>query len=159
MVELRNSKHCVVSIFRIYRCKKMTQAPIPPKHTQTDSLKRLSGQSNDESTARNEIININDETSTDSWVNACYGDYVELVDGRLGLVRYIGTPNRKSSNIWYGISLDKQSGQHNGTQNGITYWQDEPNHGIFVKSKEIVTIIKRYVSTTSCLCLCFVVFI
>ena len=127
----------------------MTQVPIPPKRTQNSSIKRVprrtmqQRQSDDESTNQNEIIN--DENSRDCSMNVCYGDYVELVDGRLGTVRYIGTPNRESNVIWYGISLTEQSGQNNGTKDGIKYWQDKPKHGAFVEPKQILAIVKRYV--------------
>ena len=132
----------------------MTQVPLPLKRAHTSTVKRIPRhkvqksqggfsvhvESDDESTIRNEIIN--DDSSTDSSMNICYGDYVELVDGRLGTVRYIGTPNRESNVIWYGISLAEQSGQHNGTQGDIVYWQDKPKHGAFVKPKQILTIVK-----------------
>ena len=131
-----------------------SKIPIPLTRAQTNDIKRIPRhgiqksqgfavqivESDDESPLQAEILNNN---TLDTALNVCYGDYVELVDGRLGTVRYIGTPNHESNLIWFGISLSEKSGKHDGTQGGITYWQDKPKHGIFVKPKQILAIVKR----------------
>lgn len=74
-------------------------------------------------------------------IRVCHGDYVELEDGRLGTVRYVGTPSNQTQ-VWIGISLSEPSGRHNGTERGIKYWTDKSKHGIFVKPTQIVKIHK-----------------
>ena len=76
-------------------------------------------------------------------LKVCHGDYVEIDDGRLGTVRYIGTPSNKPD-IWLGISLSEPSGRHDGRERDIQYWKDKPKHGIFIKPSQITTILKSY---------------
>ena len=78
-------------------------------------------------------------------LKVCHGDYVELENGSLGTIRYIGTPLQTSNHshtCWFGISLSDAIGKHNGSFKHITFWRDKPKHGIFVQSSQISKIIK-----------------
>ena len=76
-----------------------------------------------------------------STIRVCYGDYVELTDGRLGTIRYIGTPTNKFD-VWYGISLAEPSGTNDGSERGIMYWKDKPKHGLFIRPSQLSKILK-----------------
>jgi len=67
-------------------------------------------------------------------------DRIELQDGVVGTVRYIGTP-RYEKGLWYGIELDdKDRGSKlDGTKNSTTYFKCNPGHGRFVQLHEIFT--------------------
>ena len=71
-----------------------------------------------------------------------YGDYVELTDGRLGTIRYIGSPVRSQSGVWLGLSLAEPSGKNDGSQRGVRYWKDKPKHGLFTKPNKVKKIVK-----------------
>ena len=55
-----------------------------------------------------------------------------------GTVRYIGIPSwSESGNVHYGLELAKKKGDHNGTFEGIQYFQCKPKYGIYVDAEEV----------------------
>ena len=88
--------------------------------------------------------NNNTNNATSSFNHkACHGDFIELDDGRKGLIKYIGTPTDKQRDIWYGVSLTEAKGKHDGLQTKLRYWKDKPKHGLFIQPKQVKKIIKR----------------
>eukprot|EP01083_Nonionella_stella_P074515 202177_1 len=69
------------------------------------------------------------------------GDQIELTNGRLGTVRYVGNIEIKKG-IWVGVELNDPSGNHDGALKGKRYFKTEPHHATFVKYKKIKRIIK-----------------
>merc|ERR1719336_637503 len=65
-------------------------------------------------------------------------DCVELQDGRLGKIRYIGA--RKGFNgVWIGVELQHiNDGEHNGTDDGIEYFRAERRTASFIRVEDIV---------------------
>lgn len=57
---------------------------------------------------------------------------------RTGTVRYVG---RLASDTgeWYGIALDEAKGDNDGSWDKERYFQCPPNHGVFVRRKEVGT--------------------
>lgn len=70
------------------------------------------------------------------------GDRVTFDAKYAGTVRYIGKIKGKEGD-WVGIELDTPNGKHNGTVDGISYFECNDNHGIFVKNEIIENSILR----------------
>lgn len=61
------------------------------------------------------------------------GDCVKVRESaRRGAVRFIG-PTAFGQGVWAGLELDVASGTHDGSVDGIAYFQTAKNHGAFVK--------------------------
>lgn len=61
------------------------------------------------------------------------GQLVELTDKKVkGRVAHLG-PTQFAAGDWVGIVLDEARGRNNGTVNGVTYFNCDTNHGVFVK--------------------------
>ena len=56
--------------------------------------------------------------------------------GRKGVVQYVG-PVSFASGVWYGVELDKAVGRHDGSVEGVFYFNCLPNHGVFVRRKAV----------------------
>ena len=69
------------------------------------------------------------------------GRHVETLDGRGGIVRYIGQTlfgHNAKMTIWVGIELDKPfTGKHSGIVDGIRYFRCPKNRGVFVSVEKI----------------------
>ena len=92
---------------------------------------------------KNNTLALENTTSGSSAVT--YGDVVELLDGRLGTIRYIGSPVKSQSEVWLGLSLAEPSGKNDGSQRGVRYWKDKPKHGMFAKPAKVKKIVKSCV--------------
>ena len=69
------------------------------------------------------------------------GDYVELSAHRMGMVKYVGEIHGKKG-IFYGVELWKGNGKHNGTYQGIEYFDCiNDGMGVFVIPKAILYIL------------------
>lgn len=77
---------------------------------------------------------------------------------RAGTVRYIGRIANETGE-WYGIALDEAKGDSDGSIDKERYFQCAPNHGVFVRRKEVslcLTSIHFVVSQlTICCCRSF----
>jgi dynactin complex subunit len=63
------------------------------------------------------------------------------VNGVPGVVRFAGTlPFAQGS--WVGIELDRPAGKNNGSVKGVNYFECKPQHGIFVRPKDVVGCLK-----------------
>ncbi|ETO04748.1 hypothetical protein RFI_32650 [Reticulomyxa filosa] len=72
----------------------------------------------------------------------CYGDEVKLLDGKEGIVKYIGHTDFFPGRTWLGIELHTNDGKHDGKVRNRVYFNCQENHGIFVQSKEIAVVLK-----------------
>lgn len=71
-------------------------------------------------------------------------DRIKINKGKLcGVIRYIGKVKNKEG-TWIGLELEEPKGSNNGTINGEKYFTCAPNHGMFVKYKNLdKTLIKE----------------
>ncbi len=60
------------------------------------------------------------------------GQTVELQDGRLATVQYVGTTNFAAGD-WIGVDLEDATGKNDGAVQGERYFDCEPGHGMFVR--------------------------
>ncbi|ETO12260.1 hypothetical protein RFI_25117 [Reticulomyxa filosa] len=77
-------------------------------------------------------------------LRVCYDDVVELQDGKKGTVKYIGYTDFLPGRTWFGIELEKKEGKHNGKIKNRVYFVCPENCGVFVQSKDIVTVLKSF---------------
>lgn len=60
------------------------------------------------------------------------GQTVELQDGRIAKVRFVGNPHFAAGD-WLGVELDDASGKNDGAVQGQRYFDCEPGYGMFVR--------------------------
>jgi len=60
------------------------------------------------------------------------GQTVELQDGRIARLRYIGDAHFATGD-WIGVELDDASGKNDGSVQGQRYFDCEPGHGMFLR--------------------------
>merc|ERR1711971_867292 len=54
------------------------------------------------------------------------GDQIELKNGRVGIVRYVGNIHIKKG-IWIGVELNEANGNHDGKIKGRRYFKTAPD--------------------------------
>jgi dynactin 1 len=69
------------------------------------------------------------------------GQVIELTDGRLATVRYIGQPHFAAGD-WVGVELEDDSGKNDGSVQGERYFECDMGRGMFVRPTA-VTIIEQ----------------
>lgn len=69
------------------------------------------------------------------------GQVIELTDGRLATVRYVGQPHFAAGD-WVGVELEDETGKNDGSVQGERYFDCDPGRGMFVRPAAI-TIIER----------------
>lgn len=69
------------------------------------------------------------------------GQVIELSDGRLATVRYVGQPHFAAGD-WVGVELDDDSGKNDGSVQGERYFECDMGRGMFVRPAA-VTIIEQ----------------
>jgi dynactin 1 len=69
------------------------------------------------------------------------GQVIELTDGRLATVRYIGQPHFAGGD-WVGVELEDESGKNDGSVQGERYFECDMGRGMFVRPAA-VTIIEQ----------------
>lgn len=60
------------------------------------------------------------------------GQTVELQDGRVATVRYVGETHFAPGD-WIGVELDEPSGKNDGAVQGQRYFDCTPAHGMFIR--------------------------
>jgi dynactin complex subunit len=65
---------------------------------------------------------------------------------KLGTLEFCGTVNF-TGGTWAGVELDEAEGKHDGTVNGITYFNCEPGFGVMVPTNKIEKV-KCYCNLT-----------
>ena len=69
------------------------------------------------------------------------GQTVELSDGRIATVHYIGNPHFAPGE-WVGVELEDSSGKNDGTVQGQRYFDCPQGHGMFVRPS-VVSILDQ----------------
>lgn len=62
----------------------------------------------------------------------CIGQTVELQDGQLATIQFLGQTNFAAGN-WVGVALDDATGKNDGSVQGRRYFDCQPGHGMFVR--------------------------
>jgi dynactin 1 len=60
------------------------------------------------------------------------GQIVELNDGRIGTIRYLGQPHFAAGD-WIGVELESLTGKNDGSVQGERYFDCEHGRGMFVR--------------------------
>jgi dynactin 1 len=68
-----------------------------------------------------------------------YGAIVTIPQGR-GVVRFKGPTSFMSTGKWVGIELYEKTGKNDGSVDGISYFNCELGHGVFVRPSQIRSI-------------------
>lgn len=76
------------------------------------------------------------------------GTKVQYIDGRQGIVRFIGTTHF-STGHWIGIELDDDSGKNDGTVQGQRYFDCPPGRGMFVRPDTLSKTLEQPPSETN----------
>jgi len=70
------------------------------------------------------------------WV--CVGESVLIrPSNQSGVIAFLG-PTQFAPGTWIGVDLDAPTGKHDGTVQGVRYFEARPKHGIFVKSNKLI---------------------
>ncbi len=67
------------------------------------------------------------------------GQTIELADGRIAIVRYIGQPHFATGD-WVGVELEDGSGKNDGSVQGERYFDCEMGRGMFVRPTAVASI-------------------
>ncbi|KAH7407187.1 dynein associated protein-domain-containing protein [Cadophora sp. MPI-SDFR-AT-0126] len=67
------------------------------------------------------------------------GQTVQLADGRIGVVRYVGQTEFADGD-WVGVELDSYDGKNDGSVQGQRYFECEPARGMFLRPSAAVVI-------------------
>lgn len=70
------------------------------------------------------------------------GQRLELADGRIGIVQFVGTTHF-ADGPWIGLVLEDQSGKNDGSVQGQRYFRCEPGRGMFVRPAGVASILGR----------------
>ncbi|XP_054266606.1 kinesin-like protein KIF13A isoform X4 [Macrosteles quadrilineatus] len=54
-----------------------------------------------------------------------------------GVIAFVG-PTQFAPGTWIGVDLDAPMGKHDGTVQGVRYFEARPKHGIFVKANKLI---------------------
>ncbi|QIW98003.1 hypothetical protein AMS68_003521 [Peltaster fructicola] len=69
------------------------------------------------------------------------GQKVELNDGRVARVRFVGTTSFQTGD-WIGVELDEETGKNDGSVKGDRYFTCEQGHGMFVRPTGVRTVLE-----------------
>lgn len=67
------------------------------------------------------------------------GQTVELADGRIAVVRFIGQP-LFAAGEWVGVELEDESGKNDGSVQGERYFECKMGKGMFVRPAAVAVI-------------------
>jgi len=67
------------------------------------------------------------------------GQVIQLGDGRLATIRYIGEAHFQHGE-WIGVELDDESGKNDGSVQGQRYFDCEPGRGMFVRPAAVAYV-------------------
>ena len=59
-----------------------------------------------------------------------------MAGSRAGTVRFLGE-TQFATGRWAGIELDNPEGKNDGSVAGVTYFECNPNHGLFVRPSKL----------------------
>lgn len=69
------------------------------------------------------------------------GDTVEINDGRIGIIRFVGTTSFQVGE-WVGVELDDFSGKNDGSVKGESYFECEMGRGMFIRPSMVECVIE-----------------
>ena len=69
------------------------------------------------------------------------GSRIELNDGRLATVRFLGTTNFQTGE-WVGVELEEATGKNDGAVKGDRYFQCAPNYGMFLRQSGVKRVVQ-----------------
>ena len=75
-------------------------------------------------------------TTPSSQVSFECGDRVVVGGTKQGTVAFVGNTGF-ARGVWIGVVLDTPDGKNNGSVNGVSYFQCEPNYGLFSKPEKL----------------------
>ena len=67
------------------------------------------------------------------------GQTVELADGRIAVVRFIGQPHFATGD-WVGVELEDDSGKNDGSVQGERYFDCQMGRGMFLRPAAVMVI-------------------
>ena len=67
------------------------------------------------------------------------GQTVELADGRIAVVRFIGQPHFATGD-WVGVELEDDSGKNDGSVQGERYFDCQMGRGMFLRPSAVAVI-------------------
>lgn len=70
------------------------------------------------------------------------GDTVEINDGRIGVIRFVGTTNFQIGE-WVGVELDDFSGKNDGSVKGESYFECEMGRGMFIRPSMVESVLEN----------------
>lgn len=69
------------------------------------------------------------------------GARIELNDGRLATVRFVGTTNFQTGE-WVGVELEEATGKNDGAVKGDRYFQCRPGYGMFLRQSGVKRVVQ-----------------
>lgn len=70
------------------------------------------------------------------------GQTIELNDGRIGIIRFIGE-TAFADGLWVGVEFDDPSGKNDGSVQGMRYFDSKPGHGMFLRPMGVARIVEE----------------
>ncbi|KIW06310.1 uncharacterized protein PV09_02775 [Verruconis gallopava] len=70
------------------------------------------------------------------------GQKVQIADGRVGIVRFIGEVSFKEGQ-WMGLELEDPDGKNDGSVRGERYFDCPPNHGLFIQPSPSIVVLEQ----------------
>lgn len=74
--------------------------------------------------------------------NLKVGQVIELNDGRIGVIRFIGD-TAFAEGLWVGVEFDDPSGKNDGSVQGTRYFDSKPGHGMFLRPMGVARIVEE----------------
>ena len=69
------------------------------------------------------------------------GQEIELNDGRIAIVRFVGTTNFQTGD-WVGVELDEQTGKNDGSVKGERYFECKQGYGMFLRPSGVRQVVE-----------------
>ena len=73
--------------------------------------------------------------------NLTAGQKIELNDGRVATVRFVGTTNFQTGD-WVGVELEEATGKNDGSVKGERYFQCEQGYGMFLRPSGVRQVLE-----------------
>ncbi|KYG41903.1 hypothetical protein M433DRAFT_114914 [Acidomyces richmondensis BFW] len=75
-----------------------------------------------------------------NFISLSPGQRIELNDGRIATVRFVGTTSFQTGD-WVGVELEDPTGKNDGSVKGERYFDCEPGHGMFLRPSGVRQVI------------------
>ncbi|KAL1626396.1 pre-rRNA processing protein [Neofusicoccum ribis] len=74
--------------------------------------------------------------------NLKVGQLIELNDGRVGTIRFIGETSFADGD-WIGVEFEDPTGKNDGSVQGTRYFDSKPGHGMFLRPMGVARIVEQ----------------